>query len=49
LDNQIKIGDFGLVTKMINSDPETEYDDKQHSDQVGTHFYMGPEQVNNVK
>ncbi|XP_029342638.1 eukaryotic translation initiation factor 2-alpha kinase-like [Acyrthosiphon pisum] len=45
LDNQIKIGDFGLVTKIINSDSETEYDDKQHTDQVGTQFYMSPEQM----
>jgi len=34
---------------MINFDPETEHNDEQHTNQVGTQLYMSPEQVNNVK
>ncbi|XP_022170745.1 eukaryotic translation initiation factor 2-alpha kinase 3-like [Myzus persicae] len=50
-DDQIKIGDFGSVTKMISSDKVTVYDDlqnglkEQHTDQVGTQLYMSPEQI----
>ncbi|CAI6343646.1 unnamed protein product [Macrosiphum euphorbiae] len=49
-DDQIKIGDFGSVTKMITSDIWNEYDDKkclnkQHTNQVGTQLYMSPEQI----
>ncbi|CAH1715613.1 eukaryotic translation initiation factor 2-alpha kinase isoform X1 [Aphis gossypii] len=52
LDGQIKIGDFGLVTEMIESDEGmTIYDNKkkwlneQHTDRVGTQLYMSPEQI----
>ncbi|XP_016664104.1 eukaryotic translation initiation factor 2-alpha kinase 3-like [Acyrthosiphon pisum] len=50
-DDQIKIGDFGSVTKMIKSDIWNEYDSKQrclneqHTNQVGTQLYMSPEQI----
>ncbi|XP_060871266.1 eukaryotic translation initiation factor 2-alpha kinase 3-like isoform X2 [Metopolophium dirhodum] len=50
-DDQIKIGDFGSVTKMLIYDTWNEYDDKQkclneqHTNQVGTHLYMSPEQI----
>lgn len=52
LDGQIKIGDFGLVTEMIESDEGiTIHDNKkkwlneQHTDRVGTQLYMSPEQI----
>ncbi|XP_050546208.1 eukaryotic translation initiation factor 2-alpha kinase isoform X2 [Daktulosphaira vitifoliae] len=52
LDGQIKIGDFGLVTEMIESDEgDSSYDGKkkkfneQHTDLVGTQLYMSPEQL----
>uniref|UniRef100_A0A1B6DK79 non-specific serine/threonine protein kinase n=1 Tax=Clastoptera arizonana TaxID=38151 RepID=A0A1B6DK79_9HEMI len=51
-DGQIKIGDFGLVTAMLDSSvdqwvpsniqPST---DEKHTAQVGTQLYMSPEQV----
>jgi len=56
LDGQIKIGDFGLVTKMIESnegvivsDNKKKWFNEQHTDRVGTQLYMSPEQVSNLK
>lgn len=53
LDGQIKIGDFGLVTDMSdNPKAITPCGDEtglpscaKHTDQVGTHLYMSPEQL----
>lgn len=55
LDGQIKVGDFGLVTAMVENDsnlgtpisdvPFTQYTDDKHTARVGTHLYMSPEQV----
>lgn len=50
MDGQVKIGDFGLVTDMSeNSSPEVESPGincaQRHTQQVGTHLYMSPEQV----
>lgn len=53
LDGQVKIGDFGLVTAMIEDTTE-EYAspvlgkrilDERHTARVGTQLYMSPEQV----
>lgn len=51
LDDQIKIGDFGLVTDMSDI-PNTPCADGsglpsrvKHTEQVGTHLYMSPEQL----
>lgn len=53
LDGQIKIGDFGLVTDMLDDRKvQTPCGDEtglptcnQHTEQVGTHLYMSPEQL----
>ncbi|KAJ6635912.1 Eukaryotic translation initiation factor 2-alpha kinase [Pseudolycoriella hygida] len=55
LDGQIKIGDFGLVTDMSDTTnaPNSPSGDAngsspkrvKHTEQVGTHLYMSPEQV----
>jgi len=55
LDGQIKVGDFGLVTAMVENDsklstpssdvPCTQYADDRHTTRVGTHLYMSPEQA----
>lgn len=55
LDGQIKVGDFGLVTAMVENDsnlstpssdvPYTQHADDRHTARVGTHLYMSPEQV----
>nr|CAD7194504.1 unnamed protein product [Timema douglasi] len=52
LDGQIKVGDFGLVTAMVESgdqrtpggDGDTFLGDEIHTAQVGTQLYMSPEQ-----
>lgn len=51
MDGQIKIGDFGLVTDMSDI-PKTPCGDVsglpnifKHTEQVGTHLYMSPEQL----
>uniref|UniRef100_A0A336MCR2 non-specific serine/threonine protein kinase n=1 Tax=Culicoides sonorensis TaxID=179676 RepID=A0A336MCR2_CULSO len=55
LDGQIKIGDFGLVTDMAEQTSSLDDDDQslilagnnslKHTQRVGTHMYMSPEQV----
>ncbi|XP_059619538.1 eukaryotic translation initiation factor 2-alpha kinase-like [Phlebotomus argentipes] len=50
LDGQIKIGDFGLVTDMASSDESDARKSplepkKTHTQKVGTHLYMSPEQM----
>jgi translation initiation factor 2-alpha kinase 3 len=55
LDGQIKVGDFGLVTAMVEStvglrtpSPDVggmQYADEKHTAHVGTQLYMSPEQV----
>ncbi|KAK9509499.1 hypothetical protein O3M35_006804 [Rhynocoris fuscipes] len=53
LDGQIKIGDFGLVTAMIEDDCDEytspvlgkRFYDERHTARVGTQLYMSPEQV----
>ncbi|KAG4065140.1 hypothetical protein HA402_007537 [Bradysia odoriphaga] len=52
LDGQIKIGDFGLVTDMsdIPNSPCGDINGSfltrvKHTEQVGTHLYMSPEQI----
>lgn len=53
LDGQIKIGDFGLVTDMCDipnivtqcGDPSGLPSCGKHTEQVGTHLYMSPEQL----
>lgn len=55
LDGQVKIGDFGLVTDMLDERKvQTPCGDEtglpsptcaQHTEQVGTHLYMSPEQL----
>lgn len=55
LDGQVKIGDFGLVTDMLDERKvQTPCGDEsglpsltctQHTKQVGTHLYMSPEQL----
>lgn len=49
LDGQIKIGDFGLVTGMsaeLANTPCTQRSGcAKHTQQVGTHLYMSPEQL----
>jgi translation initiation factor 2-alpha kinase 3 len=55
LDGQIKVGDFGLVTAMVENNsrlstpssdlPCPQYADDRHTARVGTHLYMSPEQV----
>ncbi|XP_060870563.1 eukaryotic translation initiation factor 2-alpha kinase isoform X1 [Metopolophium dirhodum] len=52
LDGQIKIGDFGLVTEMIESgegitihENKKKWLNEQHTDRVGTQLYMSPEQI----
>lgn len=56
MDGQIKIGDFGLVTEMIESnesmtvsDNKKKWLNEQHTDRVGTQLYMSPEQVSIIK
>ncbi|XP_011057621.1 PREDICTED: eukaryotic translation initiation factor 2-alpha kinase isoform X1 [Acromyrmex echinatior] len=59
LDGKIKIGDFGLVTAMIDGcdrthTPAAEYENVSlknnvHTACVGTHLYMSPEQMNGQK
>lgn len=53
-DGQVKIGDFGLVTDMadIPNMESSKFNDEmcipsyaRHTQQVGTHLYMSPEQV----
>lgn len=46
----VKIGDFGLVTRACEDDPEPEERsqvqlDEKHTNRVGTQIYMSPEQV----
>lgn len=55
MDGQIKIGDFGLVTDMSDI-PNTPCGDMsglasyvKHTEQVGTHLYMSPEQVQGLQ
>ncbi|VVC32390.1 Hypothetical protein CINCED_3A017374 [Cinara cedri] len=55
LDGQIKIGDFGLVTEMIESDEgiavcdnKKKWLNEQHTDRVGTQLYMSPEQISGM-
>ena len=54
LDGGIKVGDFGLVTGsafghhqnsyvMLKSLPDESY--RQHTGNLGSHFYMSPEQM----
>lgn len=49
MDGLIKIGDFGLVTNIIEGDSEQENNSKssngKHTNRVGTQLYMSPEQV----
>jgi serine/threonine protein kinase len=55
LDGQIKVGDFGLVTAMVENNagqrtpsPDAasmQYADEKHTARVGTQLYMSPEQV----
>lgn len=53
LDGQVKIGDFGLVTAMIEDNTEEftspvlgkRIFDERHTARVGTQLYMSPEQV----
>ncbi|XP_069671586.1 eukaryotic translation initiation factor 2-alpha kinase isoform X4 [Periplaneta americana] len=55
LDGQIKVGDFGLVTAMVESSagqrtpsPDSSdvlYTDDKHTARVGTQLYMSPEQA----
>lgn len=53
MDGQIKIGDFGLVTDMSDSpkvitpcgDASGLPSCAKHTEQVGTHLYMSPEQL----
>ncbi len=57
LDGQIKIGDFGLVTSSAYGGLQNSYltlkglgvDDRQHTGNLGSHFYMSPELINGVK
>ncbi|XP_063231774.1 eukaryotic translation initiation factor 2-alpha kinase [Bacillus rossius redtenbacheri] len=52
LDGQIKVGDFGLVTAMVEgscdqtpcAEGKTFLADEKHTAQVGTQLYMSPEQ-----
>lgn len=58
LDGQIKVGDFGLVTAMVENNsrlstpssdlPCTQYPDDRHTAHVGTHLYMSPEQAQSL-
>lgn len=54
LDDQIKVGDFGLVTAMTESDGQNmspcgsfklNLENEKHTAQVGTQLYMSPEQL----
>ncbi|KAL0269936.1 UNVERIFIED_CONTAM: hypothetical protein PYX00_007511 [Menopon gallinae] len=53
LDNEIKVGDFGLVTAMTEGDKQmspcecskVNMDKERHTAQVGTQLYMSPEQL----
>jgi translation initiation factor 2-alpha kinase 3 len=55
LNGQIKVGDFGLVTAMVESNagqrtpnpdaPCMQNADEKHTAHVGTQLYMSPEQV----
>ncbi|XP_013794487.1 eukaryotic translation initiation factor 2-alpha kinase-like [Limulus polyphemus] len=50
MDGTVKIGDFGLVTGMAENDLHTPAGNnnsfnQKHTDQVGTHLYMSPEQM----
>ena len=57
-DGSVKVGDFGLVTAVNPDGIPSPCDESavmwdknsdSHTDKVGTHLYMSPEQVNNVK
>lgn len=53
LDDQIKVGDFGLVTAMTENDGQMSpcgsfklnLENEKHTAQVGTQLYMSPEQL----
>lgn len=53
LDDQIKVGDFGLVTAMTENDGQVSpcgsfklnLENEKHTAQVGTQLYMSPEQL----
>lgn len=48
MNDAVKIGDFGLVTKACEDDDDQMDEDQhglQHTNRVGTHIYMSPEQV----
>lgn len=53
MDNQIKVGDFGLVTAMTEGDTQISKIENiqagvqldKHTAQVGTQLYMSPEQL----
>ncbi len=57
LDGQVKVGDFGLVTGSVFANIGSSYlalkslgdDHKQHTGNVGTHFYISPEQLSATK
>ena len=52
MDGSVKIGDFGLVTGNVVPDTpalKAEDDtaiDGRHTENIGTHFYISPEQLN---
>ena len=57
LDGQIKVGDFGLVTGSAFGNFGNSYlalktlgeDYKQHTGNIGSHFYISPEQMSGLK
>ncbi len=59
LEGTIKVGDFGLVTSSVNGGLRSSYvtlkglaeeqQHKQHTGNLGTHFYMSPEQMSGHK
>ena len=57
LEGQVKVGDFGLVTGSAFANFGSSYlalkslgdDHKQHTGNIGTHFYISPEQLSGTK
>ena len=58
LDGTIKVGDFGLVTSSVYGGLQSSYlalkalgEDmhRQHTGNLGSHFYMSPEQISGKK
>lgn len=59
LEGNIKVGDFGLVTSSVYGGLHNSYltlkglgedqQHRQHTGNLGTHFYMSPEQVSGRK